>query len=285
MRMSKGDDKQGKNEHKNENIRGVFINHGAEQRLGFLLNKDWDLKRLSLDKNLHNIYVITIKEGDGKEEGGKYTKNSGYIAKVYKSNREEDMVHTEKVATTETEALMKLKDVKGVPRLLACFISPEFSYSIMTEIKGKDLFEYVKEKGPFSENGLRKISFNILKVLKDIHSKKIVHYDIKPENIMYNEQSGEVHIIDFEGRYTKAYRSKDKTITCKADMWSFGATVLWLLTTRDVYVQQGEVDVQNMCLGYTCSSSFKDFLECLLDSDYTTRYSATEALNHCWFDV
>ena len=107
------------------------------------------------------------------------------------------------------------------------------------------------QNGPISDiYMLRMYSRQILEGLRYLHSKRICHLDIKPDNIMMNWQ-GVLKIVDFGSAVrvdsgdlnlnwqdlqgTPAYMapelatmSADVTLLCKADIWSFGCTLYQL---------------------------------------------------------
>ncbi|MCC5898526.1 MAG: AAA family ATPase [Phormidium sp. BM_Day4_Bin.17] len=102
------------------------------------------------------------------------------------------------------------------------------------------------------------IAIQLAKALRDLHQAKIVHKDIKPSNIVYNPNSGQVQLIDFgiasrlsqethtttsnrpfnrlEG--TLAYLSPEQTgrmnrrVDYKSDFYSLGVTLYEILTGR-----------------------------------------------------
>ena len=71
----------------------------------------------------------------------------------------------------------------------------------MELVKGKDLFEFVKEQRQLQEYDAAKITQQIIVGIRFLHSFEIVHRDLKPENIMVvSNEKGEVcniKIIDF----------------------------------------------------------------------------------------
>lgn len=68
-------------------------------------------------------------------------------------------------------------------------------YNVMPYIRGVALSDYIKSKGLLSEDESIRIICLIAKAIKYIHSKNICHLDIKPENIML--QNDNPILIDF----------------------------------------------------------------------------------------
>lgn len=66
----------------------------------------------------------------------------------------------------------------------------------MDYLRGGDLRYHICYKNGFTEKEIRFITVNILIGLEYIHANKIIHKDIKPENIVF-EESGYVRITDF----------------------------------------------------------------------------------------
>jgi len=69
-------------------------------------------------------------------------------------------------------------------------------YIVMEYIKGETLKDYIKSKGSLDEQETIRISRQIAEALKQAHSNKIVHRDIKPHNILMTSE-GIVKVTDF----------------------------------------------------------------------------------------
>lgn len=106
---------------------------------------------------------------------------------------------------------------------------------------------------PFQLNNFLQIAIHLAAVLAQLHQHNIIHNDIKPHNILVNEQTGEVRLIDFgisscvsrenstishgsvlEG--TLSYMSPEQTgrmnrsIDYRTDFYSLGVTFYEMLT-------------------------------------------------------
>jgi serine/threonine protein kinase len=88
------------------------------------------------------------------------------------------------------------------------------------------------------------LAIMITKILNSIHSKGILHGDIKPENVLYNEEKDLVYLIDFsesrssysESKYktqyvgTPSYTSPEQTgrlcrsVDLRSDLYNLGTT-------------------------------------------------------------
>ena len=123
---------------------------------------------------------------------------------------------------------------------------------IVTELLKDNLYEYYKfnkekeEEEYFTVGRLQKITHQILKGLEYIHSLKLIHCDLKPENIMIKSYSrSEVKIIDFGSScyihdhlssyvQSRSYRAPEVIIGCqydyRIDIWSVGCILAELFT-------------------------------------------------------
>lgn len=86
-----------------------------------------------------------------------------------------------------------------------------FSQSYGTPLK--ELF-YSKEKSYLTHERMYKIFEGVYSAIKFLHSKNIVHLDIKPENIIWNMEENRAELIDF-GLSTYGYKYKNGLFTFK----------------------------------------------------------------------
>ncbi len=78
-------------------------------------------------------------------------------------------------------------------------------------VDGMTIGEYL-EDNLYSEKGVKTIVSSLCDALAFLHSNKIIHKDIKPENVMI-DNSGNVRLIDFDAsRLYKPYKSEDTVI-------------------------------------------------------------------------
>lgn len=72
------------------------------------------------------------------------------------------------------------------------------SYLIMECLPGLNLREYISRfKDTITDTLALKITINILQAINDLHSRNIVHRDIKPHNLIINLTTYKITIIDF----------------------------------------------------------------------------------------
>jgi serine/threonine protein kinase len=84
-----------------------------------------------------------------------------------------------------------------IPRLYAYFVEQGEFYLIQEYVDGQTLTERVKTHGLFTEREVKDLLINILPTLAYVHSKGIVHRDIKPDNIMLRRDDNTPILIDF----------------------------------------------------------------------------------------
>lgn len=59
----------------------------------------------------------------------------------------------------------------------------------MEYLSGKNLREYVREKGTITENEAKPIFYQVCKALNYLHTIGIAHRDIKLENVLFENES------------------------------------------------------------------------------------------------
>lgn len=94
----------------------------------------------------------------------------------------------------ESQNLAKLKH-QNIIKVLESFEANNTVYYVMDFIEGGSLDEYISHKGCLSEEEAIAISYQILDALAYMHSKNMLHLDLKPSNIMMNK--GKPVLIDF----------------------------------------------------------------------------------------
>ncbi|WGV23557.1 trifunctional serine/threonine-protein kinase/ATP-binding protein/sensor histidine kinase [Halotia branconii] len=123
---------------------------------------------------------------------------------------------------------------------------------VLEDFGGESLNHFIKKR-QFTIAEFLSIAINIVQILKEIHQYQVIHKNINPANIVWNQQTGQVKLIDFgisivlsrenstfrnpnvlEG--TLAYISPEQTgrmnraIDYRTDFYSLGVTFYELLT-------------------------------------------------------
>ena len=84
-----------------------------------------------------------------------------------------------------------------IPRLYAHFESEGQFYLVQEWVQGHTLTQQVEQRGPQSESAVCALLVALLPVLNYIHSRQIVHRDIKPDNIILRASDGLPVLLDF----------------------------------------------------------------------------------------
>ncbi|OUL32011.1 serine/threonine protein kinase [Nostoc sp. T09] len=97
----------------------------------------------------------------------------------------------------EAAILERLGQHPQIPQLLAHFSEKEILYIVQGFIEGQDLSQEIIPGRRLSEDYATKLLQDVLEVLSFIHSKGVVHRDIKPQNLMRRHEDGQIFLIDF----------------------------------------------------------------------------------------
>jgi len=142
-----------------------------------------------------------------------------------------------------------------IPKLYAYFSENGQFYLVQEWINGQTLTKIVEAKGFESETAVRQILLSLLSVLDYVHSKGIIHRDIKPDNIILRSGDGKPVLIDFgavketirsvgnsPGYPTRSlvigtpgYMPSEQAVgrpVYATDIYSLGLTAIYLLTGK-----------------------------------------------------
>ena len=219
-------------------------------------------------------------------------------------------------------SVLKKTNHNNIVKLYDFYETSSEIYIIMEYIKGGTLKTYMKKnKENLNENTTKKIIFYLLNAINYLHKLKIIHSDIKPENIMFEneEDISTLKLIDFglssfnnkENEYcgTFLYMAPEilfnnkKLLTNEIDIWSVGI-IMYQLLNKNIHpffnkfeLKKNKKDflLQNL-KNYEKSNKLifhnenyisrkaKNLLFNLLQIKSKNRIQSNLALNHIWFD-
>ncbi|XP_077530417.1 serine/threonine-protein kinase D3-like isoform X2 [Haemaphysalis longicornis] len=218
---------------------------------------------------------------------------------------------------TKQEAQLKnevaiLQNIRhpGVVDLEKMFETTERIFVVMEKLKG-DMLEMIlsSEKGRLSERTTRFLIYQILIALKHLHSKNIVHCDLKPENVLLSSDSEfpQVKLCDFgfariigEKSFrrsvvgTPAYLApevlRNKGYNRSLDMWSVGVIIYVSLSGTFPFNEEEDINdqIQNADFMYPpnpwkdISPEAVDLINNLLQVKTRKRYTVDKSLVHTW---
>lgn len=192
-------------------------------------------------------------------------------------------------------------------------------YIAMEYMGGKSLDavykNLIKRGGRISEKVLGKIAEAVLRGLSYLHERKIIHRDIKPQNILLNLQ-GQVKLCDFgvsgeavnslattftgTSYYMAPERIKGQPYSVTCDVWSLGLTLLEVAKgcfpfgSDKMAANVAPIELLTMILTFTpelkdepeldiiWSKAFKSFIGYCLKKEARERPSPRQMINHPW---
>lgn len=201
--------------------------------------------------------------------------------------------------------LLRSLDHPHIVRPIEVFEYRNQLYFTMEALGGGDLYT----RDPYTEVEAARIIKAIISAIAYMHSKKVVHRDLKYENCMFVNKSPNsiVKLIDFglSKRYGKDYlRDGVGTIytmspevlrgsyTSKADCWSIGVLLYMLLSGQMPFygkkrrhvvekIMEGKYDYRGR-RWKKISPEARALVDSLLQADPDKRLPADEALQHEW---
>jgi serine/threonine protein kinase len=159
-----------------------------------------------------------------------------------------------KVANIRNENIVEVRDV---------FEANGTAYIVMEYINGISLSEKVNKDGPLNQNQAVTFFKTLCDAVSKLHSISLIHRDIKPDNILIEEKTNRLVLIDFgnakemhTGPDSFAYLSngysaieqysKESLKTFATDIYSIGATMYFALTGKQPNSSVDRISSENL---------------------------------------
>ncbi|KAL3867464.1 hypothetical protein ACJMK2_044666 [Sinanodonta woodiana] len=271
--------------------------------------QDFWIKESIKDRKLEDTYVLGKELGRGAtSQVYKCThKGSGESWAVKVINKKID----KKVVRTEIGALLKLKH-KHVIRLKEIFETPQQMYLVLELVTGGELFDRIVIRGSYTEKDASDAVRQMLEAVEYLHQNDVVHRDMKPENLLYEDLSNDANlkIADFGLSKIITEETMKMTTVCgtpgycapeilmgqgygpSVDIWSLGVIAYILLCGYEPFYEDNENLMYKRIIkaDYSFDSPYwdnitenaKDLIRKLLTKDPKKRPTATQALKHPW---
>lgn len=163
----------------------------------------------------------------------------------------------------EFKILEKLKHARGIAEVIDFGIYKGKYALVFKNSNGKSLGADPKKYPLYT---FFKIAKSTVTALEKIHNQRIIHTDLKPSNILFDSETGNIEIIDFSSSFeidsplsvlelndqteeSLTYTSPEQTgrvnrsIDTRSDYYSLGATFYYLLTGRPPFISSDPMDM------------------------------------------
>jgi hypothetical protein len=159
-----------------------------------------------------------------------------------------DMLRARQRLLREAEVLRRLQH-PNIVRLLDVVEEGDEIVLVMPYLNGGNLAERVGQHGPAPVPEVERLTQRLLSALATAHAQGIIHRDIKPGNVLFDERAepcladfGVAHTWDQTGGLTVAgmvvgtpgfmapEQARDEQLTPASDVFSLGATLLYAAT-------------------------------------------------------
>nr|KAF6348210.1 death associated protein kinase 3 [Myotis myotis] len=183
---------------------------------------------------------------------------------------------------------------------------------ILELVSGGELFDFLAEKESLTEDEATQFLKQILDGVHYLHSKRIAHFDLKPENIMLLDKNvpnpriklidfGIAHKIEAGNEFKNIFGTPEfvapeivnyEPLGLEADMWSIGVITYILLSGASPFL--GETKQETLtnisAVNYDFDEEYfsntselaKDFIRRLLVKDPKRRMTISQSLEHSW---
>ncbi|CAM9387977.1 unnamed protein product [Sphacelaria rigidula] len=227
---------------------------------------------------------------------------------------------TEEHVAEEIEAHRQAGKHPNIVGLKGVFAAEDCWYIVMEFASGGELYEHLTSNAELEQWEARDLLREIAEAVAHLHSRGVVHGDLKPENLLLREPpevaartgtSGSVLLADFgssfminnggeggaNGGYTVAYSAPE--VVCEgsmdqsADVWSLGVIAYVMVKGRHPFDPNSEADEDEIVDNVVNSEpdwtgldpQAADLIRKMLSRNPNDRPSAREVRDSSWLQV
>ncbi|GAM27553.1 hypothetical protein SAMD00019534_107290 [Acytostelium subglobosum LB1] len=254
----------------------------------------------SITSNLQKTYDVGSQLGAGKfsvvRSGTEKSTGKQWALKIMKRN-----VVDEQTLVKEVEIMLDVKHT-NVIALKEVYETDSDVILILELVTGGELFDKIVERNSYTEEDASKLINTLVRVIQYLHTKDIVHCDLKPENLLYSDNSDAaiIKLCDFglsqrcpqgttlrslvgTATYMAPEISSFSGYGKPADMWSVGVIIYILLCGFPPFDETTGWNLEFPSPEWdNISDSAKDLIKALLTVDQHKRPTAAQTLKHVW---
>ncbi|KAG1148858.1 hypothetical protein G6F38_003191 [Rhizopus arrhizus] len=202
---------------------------------------------------------------------------------------------------TEIHILHTLKKIphKNISDMLDYFEDDDHYYIVMEYHETMDLFDYIEYNERVDESNVRKIFKQLALAVQHLHSHRIVHRDIKDENVVLDKELN-VQLIDFGSaaylKHCKKYENFVGTLDYAApeilqgqtysgkpqDVWALGILLFTLIYRENPFYDIDEIMSRELRIPFVLSNDSVDLIRKMLERDVEKRIDIHKVLAHPW---
>jgi calcium/calmodulin-dependent protein kinase I len=226
-------------------------------------------------------------------------------------------LRTSETAVRDETSILAEAVHDNIIQLRGCYADDSNFYLVMELAAGGELYEKLCREGMLTESTAKLVMQQVLQAVSYLHSRSIVHADLKPENLLITSSPGEelkVKIADFGSAHSllrgSSEKRKDYTacyippelitgaaaeVTTAADVWALGVVMYILLRgchPFDLLGCASEADVMRAVVETEpdfsgeqwagVSASAKALVQRAMSKDAALRPTAAEMLADPW---